>query len=351
MKSIRRIVLLLAFLSASIPHGSEALPSGQTLRHPVGPQQKLMKADALQLRKTNAQVAETGLRLNGGKNTEKSRLRRIMCTAAVGFLSGSLAGLACDVVLWPIETIKTRLQTSTPLGISFSHPLESLKSLYDGCYVAFLFAPIFWGLFFAAYEPVRNEMIAYFGKSMSTFCYMVSAAFGMAFCFIVRVPVEIIKTRMMTGVEPDFLTGVRRVLKNDGFFGLYRGFWCLALREFPFTIIEMTLYENVRAFWAAKSGRKGDCHFAPWETSIIGSICDSFSGAITNPFDVVKSRLMKHQGKGYGMVKIMQGVMDDHGVSGFFRGAAARTLWMGMGGIIFWPPLEWAQENLSKIIN
>ena len=43
-----------------------------------------------------------------------------------------------------------------------------------------------------------------------------------------QVPVEIIKTRMMTGADSSFGASFKRILKHDGIMGLYTGFWSLS---------------------------------------------------------------------------------------------------------------------------
>jgi solute carrier family 25 S-adenosylmethionine transporter 26 len=53
------------------------------------------------------------------------------------------------------------------------------------------------------------------------------------------VPVEIAKTKMMTGAAKSFLSTLQKIVAAEGFWGLYTGFWVLMLRELPFTIIEM----------------------------------------------------------------------------------------------------------------
>lgn len=45
------------------------------------------------------------------------------------------------------------------------------------------------------------------------------------------------------------------------------------------------------------------------------------------------------------------GVLEEKGVYGLMDGAFARTVWMGLGGFIFWPALEWSNEFFGKIIN
>jgi hypothetical protein len=41
---------------------------------------------------------------------QRSKVRRFFATSLASFLAGAAAGLVCDFFMWPVETIKTRLQ-------------------------------------------------------------------------------------------------------------------------------------------------------------------------------------------------------------------------------------------------
>lgn len=54
----------------------------------------------------------------------------------------------------------------------------------------------------------------------------------------------------------------------------------------------MSIYENVRAMWTQHTGRTTDASISMLENCMIGSIVDGMTAWATNPFDVIKSRLM-----------------------------------------------------------
>jgi len=195
-------------------------------------------------------------------------------------------------------------------------------------------------------------MVEKLGKERQTLVYTVASGLALMVCFIVRVPVEIVKTRMMTGADSGFVECFKRILKHDGVLGLYTGFWSLAFRELPFTLIEMTLYEHMRTYWVSRSGKASDQALSGWDNCIIGSLADGSSGFVTNPFDVVKSRLMNMAGEDgdHGIFNIIAEVLKTKGAWGMMDGSVARTVWMGFGGFVFWPVLEWAQNYLDAKI-
>jgi len=61
----------------------------------------------------------------------------------------------------------------------------------------------------------------------------------------------------MTGADKGMVAGFKHIYDHEGVKGFYSGWWSLSCRELPFSLIEMMLYENVRAMWAKYTG-KGD---------------------------------------------------------------------------------------------
>jgi hypothetical protein len=82
---------------------------------------------------------------------------------------------------------------------------------------------------------------------------------------------------------------------------------------------------------------------------VIGSLVDGCTAWATNPFDVIKSRLMNQVGEAgsHTMFDIVSGILKERGLIGMMDGASVRYLWMAVGGFIFWPILEAVQNILN----
>ena len=76
---------------------------------------------------------------------------------------------------------------------------------------------------------------------------------------------------------------------------------------------------------------------------------DGSTAWATNPFDVIKSRLMNQVGEAgsHTMFDIVSGILKERGLIGMMDGASVRYLWMAVGGFIFWPILEAVQNILN----
>ena len=82
---------------------------------------------------------------------------------------------------------------------------------------------------------------------------------------------------------------MKSVLKVEGISGLFRGYTTTVIREVPFSLMQMPLWEWLKKTWAAKQQKE---KVTPLESGLCGSLSGGISAAITTPLDVVKTRIM-----------------------------------------------------------
>ena len=76
---------------------------------------------------------------------------------------------------------------------------------------------------------------------------MISALVGDICSSIVKVPREVITTKLQTShAQISAWTVVRDVLRKDGPAGLFKGYFSVALRDSPYMIILFTSYEKLK---------------------------------------------------------------------------------------------------------
>jgi solute carrier family 25 (mitochondrial S-adenosylmethionine transporter), member 26 len=63
---------------------------------------------------------------------------------------------------------------------------------------------------------------------------------------LVRVPTEIIKQRMQTGMYSTIQEAIVGVRGSQGLFAFYRGYWSMIAREIPFSFIQFPLWEGLK---------------------------------------------------------------------------------------------------------
>jgi len=218
--------------------------------------------------------------------------------------AGAFAGVAVDVSLFPIDTIKTRLQAPGGLlanggwrGIYKGIGSVSTGSAPSGKSVLQLFLPV-GAIFFMVYENCNEFLrprISSFRAGDETsraVTYMISASCGELASCIIRVPTEVVKQRAQAMSQHSSLSAFKEILaaKQESVFrGLYRGFGITIMREIPFTMIQFPLYEAMKR-WQAN--RVGKVKVNPFEASVCGCISGGVAAAFTTPLDVLKTRIM-----------------------------------------------------------
>ncbi|KAJ8561436.1 hypothetical protein K7X08_027626 [Anisodus acutangulus] len=256
-------------------------------------------------------------------------LLRILCEGAV---AGAAAGVVVEAALYPIDTIKTRLQAVRGGGQII------LKGLYSGLAGNLVGVLPASAIFVGVYELAKRKLLDSVPENLSAIAHLTAGAVGGAASSIVRVPTEVVKQRMQTGQFASAPDAVRLIVAKEGFRGLYAGYGSFLLRDLPFDAIQFCIYEQMRMGYklAAKRDLKDP------ENAMIGAFAGAITGAITTPLDVIKTRLMvQGSAKQYeGIMHCVNTIVREEGASTLFKGMGPRVLWIGIGGSIFFGVLE-----------
>lgn len=257
-----------------------------------------------------------------------------------GAVAGATAGAVVETALYPIDTIKTRLQAVRAGGkISFKGLYAGLAGNLAGVLPA---SAIFVGV----YEPVKQKLQDLFPEHLSSVAQLTAGAVGGAAASLVRVPTEVVKQRMQTGQFPSAFGAVRAIASKEGVGGFYAGGGAFLLRDLPFDAIQFCLYEQLRIGYRKAAKRDLYDH----ENAVIGAFAGAITGAATTPLDVIKTRLMTQGAKGHykGVTDCVMKIMQEEGASAFLKGIGPRVMWIGIGGSIFFGVLERAKKLISS---
>lgn len=164
-------------------------------------------------------------------------------------ISGGMAGLVVDVVLFPIDTIKTRLQSEKRFWRA-----GGFRGIYNGLSPAAAGSVPSAALFFCTYESLKKLLSPYAHGQQTHLVHMSSAAIAEVVACLVRVPVEIAKqNRQVQSSQYKHITATKilaQAYQMDGIFrGLYRGFGATILREIPFSFVQYPLWEYFKSNW------------------------------------------------------------------------------------------------------
>ncbi|CAH8625768.1 unnamed protein product [Dicrocoelium dendriticum] len=156
------------------------------------------------------------------------------------FLAGAAAGLSVDISLFPIDTIKTRVQSAQHGTQVVPTPLR----LFAGLPAVLVGSAPGAAIFFLTYEAVK------FGTHSSGWrpiysCTLAACIAEVTAC-VVRVPCEVLKQRAQSS-HASIRTIFSGTLGAEGVRGLYRGYLSTVLREVPFSFIQFPTWECLKS--------------------------------------------------------------------------------------------------------
>ena len=296
-------------------------------------------------------------------------------------LAGALAGTTVDLSLFPLDTLKTRLQSSAGFFAS-----GGFRGIYRGVGSAVVGSAPGAAFFFCTYEASKSFLAASPTFSSSShqgggeggkqaIIHMLAASAGEIAACAVRVPTEVVKQRAQAGQHGgSSLLSLRHILGQRGSVGLvgvwrelYRGWGITVMREVPFTILQFPLWEALKGWGRERRVRTGRGLFgdvsahpvhagggggvvgevSAAESALYGSISGGVAAAVTTPLDVLKTRVMLSSQR-ESMASIVQSILKENGVRPFFAGIGPRVMWISVGGAIFLGSYQWAVNALEK---
>ena len=283
----------------------------------------------------------------------------------VSFVAGAAAGFAVDVILYPMDTIKTRLQSSAGFFRA-----GGFRGLYQGMSAVVIGAAPSSALFFVSYEAAKAALIraappapsrgdgdrAVIGADVAA--SVAAASLGEVVACVVRVPTEIVKVQMQTGRHASVVATLTHILKQEGVVGMSSGYAATLAREVPFSAIQFPLYEQLKRGWADRQRLASADALAPWEGALCGSAAGAVAAALTTPLDVAKTTIMLRAGTAGGaggagggaasrrLLPTLAELWREGGPRRLFAGVVPRTVMMGLGGLVYIGAYETAKKAM-----
>ncbi|KAL4451237.1 hypothetical protein ABPG77_009309 [Micractinium sp. CCAP 211/92] len=260
--------------------------------------------------------------------------------------AGATAGCAVEAALYPIDTIKTRLQAMrSGGGIRALLQAGGGRSLYAGVWGNLAGVAPASAIFMAVYEPVKQFVMGRVSEQQQFLGPLAGGVAAGLASSLVRVPTEVVKTRMQTGEFTHAWTALTTILRTEGRRGIFAGYGSFLLRDLPFDAIEFFAYEAAKSTYQ-KTVLRGEREMNPAEHSVFGAAAGAVTGLVTTPLDVLKTRLMLDGAKGQykGVLDCATKIIREEGTAAMFRGWEPRVMWIGIGGSVFFTVLEQAKR-------
>lgn len=252
-------------------------------------------------------------------------------------IAGGIAGTTVDLSLHPIDTIKTRHQSSKGFIAA-----GGFRGVYKGVGSALIGSAPSGALFFITYEKTKRFLQRNLFDGNTVYSGPVSqlcaASLGEVAACAVRVPTEVVKQRVQASQHQSSLESFKHVLagrdKASLLFslgGFYRGSAITLLRDVPFTMIQFPIWEALKVHRQRSTARSST---TATESAIFGSLAGAVAAIATNPIDVIKTRTMLADQR-LPLRSVASTILRDGGPRAFFAGVVPRTIWISGGGAIF----------------
>ena len=169
-----------------------------------------------------------------------------------------------------------------------------------------------------------------------------SAAIGNTVASFSRVPYEVVKQSLQTGQYSTTSQAIMTMWNRNGqlraFFPL-GGISIQMVRDIPYAVFTLLSYEYIREHWVNKQqlqqlqGGEEEDNYRWLRDMIAGATAGGIGTYLTNPFDVIKTRLQTtttttNDGSVYGgsIVKCAMAIYNEGGSSAFLRGSIPRLM-------------------------
>jgi hypothetical protein len=271
-------------------------------------------------------------------------------------LASGLAAACSKTLLAPFDTLKTvqqHVEGGKSLGlIEAAHRVTSrpggICNLYAGLGVAALGSMPSVGLYFGVYsyckkvigdtlQSLLGNVVKGDGKhrpicserTLQTLTIMTSAAIGNTVASFSRVPYEVVKQSLQTGKYSSTVQAISTMWRE----GRMRAFFPLGgvsvqmIRDIPYAIFTLLSYEFIKENWVLQK-TKDDARKRWLYDMIAGATAGGIGSYLTNPMDVVKTRLQTTGESSYGgsIATCAVAVLKEGGPTAFLRGSVPRLI-------------------------
>ena len=139
-------------------------------------------------------------------------------------VAGGLSGICVDLLLFPLDTLKTRLQVRDGTRL----PPFSVRVFYRGLLSSMLSSFPCAASFWLVYKSTEERLRSGSSGGPPTLAYalapMAASSLAEAFVCAIRTPFDIVKQQLQAGLHGSTLGALRAIVQAEGLRGLYTGF-------------------------------------------------------------------------------------------------------------------------------
>ncbi|XP_057524748.1 uncharacterized protein LOC130804349 [Amaranthus tricolor] len=279
-------------------------------------------------------------------------------------VAGSIAGCAEHMAMFPVDTIKTRMQAlgSCPIKtVGVRTALDSLlksdgaAGLYRGIAAMGLGAGPAHAVYFSVYEFCKKKLEG--GNPNNHVAHALSGVCATVMSDAVLTPMDMVKQRLqLSGGVGGAYNGVwdcvKRVFKDEGFRAFYASYRTTVIMNAPFTAVHFASYEAAKK--ALLSPDDDDDKLIVHATA--GAAAGALAALVTTPLDVVKTQLQCQGVCGCdrftsgSISDVIKTIVAKDGYRGLMRGWTPRMMFHAPAAAICWSTYE-ASKTFFQDLN
>lgn len=282
---------------------------------------------------------------DGGRN-----VRRMV---AIDAFAGAIAGVCADGLMHPADTLKARLQSQRGPPFKYNstwHAFQTIvakegirRGLYAGFSAVLLGTIPTHAIMFATYKSTQRGVEPKVSDEYVPAVDFAAGAFGELCSLVTYMPAEVVAKRLQVAGAGLGLVGrnynstfhaLRVIHRTEGVPGLYTGVFSTLLRDVPYTAMQFAMFEKGKR--VLSQDRQQD--ISDWEAGVLGLGVGAVAAVLTNPMDVVKTRMQvqmpgtsrQYRNAGHCFTRIVQ----EEGLAALISGVGPRVLWVAPSSAI-----------------
>jgi len=270
--------------------------------------------------------------------------------------AGAFATVIGDLTMHPIDCIKTLQQSTEGRGLSMIGASQKIlqksgpAGFFSGVGTYVVSDGLAGSVKFSSYEAMKLWVDSKVPEEYRGTALFGIAAIAFLASSVVLVPGELIKQRLQMGQIQSVPEGIKAIWKADGFFGFYRGYFTVCLRDVPYTMMELGIYDNIKRTYlkfkkARSEGQK--VKITQFDEILAAAVAGGITGYLTNPLDTMKTKLMVNPELYNGFVDCVRKNVAQDGMGALFAGAAARVAWIMPFTAMYLPIYEIVKRRLE----
>lgn len=276
-------------------------------------------------------------------------------------LAGSLAGCVEHTAMFPVDTLKTRIQARTrtqtqtqvpQLPPTLRHSLSSIlrlegpAGLYRGIWAMGLGAGPAHAVYFSVYEACKKEL-----SPNSSISHAAAGVVATVASDAVLTPMDVVKQRLQLNGSPYKGVGdcVRRVAREEGVGAFYASYKTTVVMNAPFTAVHFASYEAAKRALVVEEEEGLVVH------ATAGALAGALAAAVTTPLDVVKTQLQCQGVCGCARFSsssighVTKAIVKREGYGGLMRGWIPRMLFHAPAAAICWSTYEASKSFFLRL--